>query len=102
MCRHKIAWNQHLTNALQEESNVDIKFGKDFISLYVKNMEIVMVLNKAKSDHIIDVLVWAPNNTQEYKRMSSTIWSQYVHNPLASKGLSWSRVSSDLTHSMTH
>ena len=53
-------------NTFQEEGNSDINLGKDFISIYLRNLEILMIFCKSKSDHVIDVLVRAPKpNTQQ-------------------------------------
>ena len=53
-------------NVFQEVGNAEINLGKDFISIYVQNMEIIVVFCKAKSDHVIDVLVRVTNpNTQQ-------------------------------------
>ena len=54
-------------NVFKEEKEfVKINLGKDFISIFLQNMDIVVVFCKAKSDHVIDVLVRATNsNTQQ-------------------------------------
>ena len=65
MWKHKPHLQVVFNNIFQEEGNADINLGKDFISIYnVRNMDII-VFCKTKSNHVIDVLVRAENNTQE-------------------------------------
>ena len=67
-------------------------------------MEFIVVFYLAKSNHVIDVLVRAANDIQHTYMEENVInhLIQYVRKPLASKGLSWSRVSFGPTPSMTH
>ena len=54
------------SNAFQsKDDNVVITLGKDFISISVPKSEIIVMFCQAKSNHVIDVLIRAQNNTQQ-------------------------------------
>ena len=59
-----------LNNAfISENNNVDITLGHDFIAIRVLKSEIIVMFCKAKSNHVIDVLVRADQNINTKKDM---------------------------------
>ena len=54
------------SNAFQsKDDNAVITLGKDFISISFPKSEIIVMFCQAKSNHVIDVLIRAQNNTQQ-------------------------------------
>ena len=50
-------WSQGFNNAFQGEGNDSMKLMKDFISIYLQNMEVVIMVCKTKLDNVIGVVL---------------------------------------------
>ena len=56
-----------------QDDKAEVTLGKDFISIFFPDMEIIIVFCQAKSNHVIDVLVRVDQNNNNAKHTSSIL-----------------------------